>query len=412
MYETPPHSPHATPPASPQTRGASGSVSQRPADAATIVTSTSDAYVLDASGRARGIKQPLRGISEAVLRPWHIIEDDGVVIDQLCRIWKETFIMKADLQVTTEEGNAMSRKNRCVVLTRESYIEIKLTAAPPHDLLPDPYAPSCLAYGSVIQALKEKEAKEMDEVIAGNPNNNSIDQIVANVRLRDKKHKSWLDFHSANAHPREANAIVLLFFSGSASKNIALGFSKMKRWFSGGGGSQSGFGDFLKSKTIRCRSPEEALQWLWVIQRLLRDAWQQKFESSVCPEPEVYKKHAFVIKKGNERCLVVTDKWMYNVEVAYKPTTVKSIKWAIPISTLTSVSLVGDGTPADAIIAFDEEAAMKSVDKSHPFKQKGEMKKDHTWTFVDVKERASFIDTLCRCYWELNRSHLPVLRQA
>lgn len=63
-----------------------------------------------------------------------------------------------------------------------------------------------------------------------------------------------------------------------------------------------------------------------VLHRLLRNTWQRKFESTLLPEPEVYKRHAFVIKGANDRLVLLSDLWFSNVEVTYKPTTVKSVK--------------------------------------------------------------------------------------
>jgi hypothetical protein len=68
------------------------------------------------------------------------------------------------------------------------------------------------------------------------------------------------------------------------------------------------------------------LQWMTVLHRLLRNTWQRKFEATLLPEPEVYKRHAFVIKGANDRLVLLSDLWFSNVEVTYKPTTVKSVK--------------------------------------------------------------------------------------
>jgi len=48
-----------------------------------------------------------------------------------------------------------------------------------------------------------------------------------------------------------------------------------------------------------------------VFHGLLRNAWQRRFEASLLPQPEIYKRHAFVIKDNNDRLIVLSDFWFY-----------------------------------------------------------------------------------------------------
>ena len=58
-------------------------------------------------------------------------------------------------------------------------------------------------------------------------------------------------------------------------------------------------------------SAYSCFRWVTVFHGLLRNAWQRRFEASLLPQPEIYKRHAFVIKDNNDRLIVLSDFWFY-----------------------------------------------------------------------------------------------------
>lgn len=180
-----------------------------------------------------------------------------------------------------------------------------------------------------------------------------------NVRRR----LDLLDFHSIERDPTDPNAFVLWSYKSAA----ALAADKTKGIF----GFGMDFDSFLQQRRFRCLTALECSEWVLVLTRLLMDSWQRVFEgswkkdeasnsasafefygiefvfqyicfsdllltckwqstASVIRLPEIYQFHAFVIKlkKGvaQERTLVVSTEWIYNVEMLHNPTRVKEFK--------------------------------------------------------------------------------------
>ena len=171
-------------------------------------------------------------------------------------------------------------KNRTVVLTESNWIEMKMAEGVDPPQLPNPS--SC--------ALLSKE--------------------LGTKAQKQKKHKPLIEIHSVEIEPIVAGAphpyaFRICFFSGSAASIAKAGFGKLKRVFS----LSSDFDSFLKSKVVRCHSAEECSQWVTVFHCLLRNTWQSKIEKEILPEPEIYKRHAFVIKQHNDRLVLLSDFW-------------------------------------------------------------------------------------------------------
>lgn len=191
----------------------------------------------------------------------------------------------------TGEGGSAQIKNRTLVLTEESFIEMKMCEPVKPPPLPQPTSAA----------------------------------IVMPQRI--KKHKSLLEIHSIEVDEPTLSpdqlpypySFRIHFFSGSASSKAKAGYSKLKRLLA----IESSFEDFLKTKIVRCHSREERDQWVLVLEKVVRNLWQKTLEKSIVPAPEICKRHAFVIKQHNDRLLIISDYWLYNVDVTYKPVEIK-----------------------------------------------------------------------------------------
>lgn len=297
---------------------------------------------------------------------------DGENVDKWMDSMREHYIMKSDLQICTGEAPNLKIKNHTVVLTEESWIELTM------------HTP--------MTASQSAPPADSESLV---------------VPSREKKHMTLLEIHSIEADPNSPSSFRINFFSGSASSKAKARISKVKRLFQVG----SSFDDFLKQKTVRCNTAEECTQWMLVLEKLQRNLWQRKIESALLPAPEYYKRHAFVIKQHNDRLLLLSDMWFYNVEVSYKPIAVKGIKWAIPVSSFTHVRQSNvDPTVALMTISFDADEAKKQFDSHHRSNKSSDLRnKHHEFIFRTRDERQRFVNSLAAVYWQVTRRKLIML---
>jgi hypothetical protein len=67
-------------------------------------------------------------------------------------------------------------------------------------------------------------------------------------------------------------------------------------------------------------------QWTFLVQRLMRDQFQQLFEEKTIPRTEMYQRHAFVVKGKQLRVFLCSNTYIYNVEASFNPTLMHSLK--------------------------------------------------------------------------------------
>lgn len=315
-----------------------------------------------------GVSGPLSGFS------WGLLEcniPDGELVDDWLGSIGEVYIMKGLLQIST----AGKVKNRVVLLTEQSWIEVKTEVKVEPPALVDPSTPASV------------------------------------TRDREKKHTSLLEIHSVELDATDSSSFLIHFFSGSASAIAKKGWSNFKRL----AGAGTNFGDFLKTKRVRAHSAQECAQWMLVLTRLVRNLWQRQLESTLLPAPEVYKRHAFVIKGAHDRLVLLSDHWFFNVDVEYKPIAVKAVKWAIPVSSFVSVTQVNNrASPDQAVmtISFDEAEARRQFDAHHRNNKGSELKsKNHEFVFRTREERQRFVDSIAAVFWQVTRRKLNVLNK-
>ena len=221
-----------------------------------------------------------------------------------------------------------------------------------------------------------------------------------------RQRKELIDIHSVEADPADATA----FFMYSYKSAAALQADKVKGMF----GFGMRFEEFLQQRRFKCASEAAAFEWVLVLNRLVRDAWQRIFESSFIPSPEIYQCHAFVIKlnrKGvaQERTLVVSNEWVYNVEMRHAPTGVKDFKWALPIVALRSVELTYEEDQPCATFSFDDSVAQQLMDEQHVGAKKGAGTKDtHSFVFNDRGGRGKVVRELQRLAYKTSGARLAI----
>lgn len=84
--------------------------------------------------------------------------------------------------------------------------------------------------------------------------------------------------------------------------------------------------DFLTSQDFKTATATARFQWSFLLQRLIRDQFQQRFEEKMIPANEVYKGHSFVVKGKQLRVFLCSNTYIYNIEASFNPTLFQSLK--------------------------------------------------------------------------------------
>lgn len=154
-------------------------------------------------------------------------------------------------------------------------------------------------------------------------------------------------------------------------------------------------------------------QWHMALSRVVRDFWQPVFEKDVLTESEHYRSHSFVMKWNKDRVLLISNAWIYNVEVSYLPAvTLGEMKWAIPISSLKQLEV---GGPLDTAITIHIDAvaagnAAKTLDKHMGGRTKA-LNEQHDWVFFSHLERNQQCRRLQSIFKDITGENLPLKSQ-
>jgi len=169
--------------------------------------------------------------------------------------------------------------------------------------------------------------------------------------------------------------------------------------------------DFLQCRRFRCSSELECFQWVVVFNKLIREVWQRECESLIIKSPEIYQYHAFVIKmnqkgKTQDRTILLSNEWIYNIEVIHNPTSIKDKKWAYPFKSLKAV-FVGteNGANNPSITLYFNEAIFSKIDKAHIGSKKEKMNDKHTFIFFDDAHCIRMVTELKRLFFFLSNEN-------
>jgi len=248
------------------------------------------------------------------------------------------------------------------------------------------------AYGEVFIA-----RGEFDELVRGNRwvlvlTDKHIHKFVpGSVLTQPHTSTALMDVHSVVADPSEPRA----FYVYTYKYKNRLRFNKVR----GAMGLGMNFDSFLQRRQYASFSAQQAEQWVFLISRLIRNGWQRAAEDLFIPRPEIYQGHFFVIKlnrknTAQDRVLLLSTKWLYNLAVSHHPTVVdhKSKKWALPISSLTALTLLGD---THLIVNFNEAVESK-LDEEHMGAKGINVNEQHIFMFRTFAERQLLVVELTR----------------
>ena len=210
-----------------------------------------------------------------------------------------------------------------------------------------------------------------------------------------RKRKALLDFHSVEADLSNPLLLTTRIYKASVKNNMKSSLFK----FMGNLGSRIDSESFLQIRQYVCRSELQRDQLVWLMNRTIRNIWQSTLETHIIPSPEYYQTHQFVIKtnrKGShqERLLVLSNQWLYNMQVSHAPTTIHSVKWAIRIDCIASVCLEAGN---EAKFFFHQDKLALMIAKYRDDDRLGVNAKvvsDYEFTFRDDIVRVQFISAL------------------
>jgi len=211
---------------------------------------------------------------------------------------------------------------------------------------------------------------------------------LTNYRSR----KPFLDFHSVEADLSDPRMFRTRIYKDSITSSIRQSVFK----FIGGVGNKVEIDSLVQHRHYICQSPLQRDQLVWVLNRAIRDEWQAFLEDQIIPEPDYYQLHAFVMKiKGKarqERLIVVSNTTMYNVDISHNPTKISAVKWGIPLTCLTTISMEPE---SQANLYFDIDL-IKRYNKTAGAGAKIVAKEsdNYLFQFLDDNARLRFIEAV------------------
>eukprot|EP00468_Gymnochlora_sp_CCMP2014_P007062 CAMPEP_0167747672 /NCGR_PEP_ID=MMETSP0110_2-20121227/4412_1 /TAXON_ID=629695 /ORGANISM="Gymnochlora sp., Strain CCMP2014" /LENGTH=331 /DNA_ID=CAMNT_0007632601 /DNA_START=293 /DNA_END=1288 /DNA_ORIENTATION=+ len=154
-----------------------------------------------------------------------------------------------------------------------------------------------------------------------------------------------------------------------------------------------------------------------ILNTLIRDAWQKQSEKDMIPKGEVYQFHAIVRKvnrkkKTQDRVLVVSSKFIYNLEEK-GAMEFSEFKWSLPIESLLRVAAGKDDPKLGeypATIHFDlkkfKEIRKKDENKKRNFGSKSNVNDKFQLLFVSKFARDQCLMALRALYISLTKQEL------
>jgi hypothetical protein len=174
------------------------------------------------------------------------------------------------------------------------------------------------------------------------------------------------------------------------------------------------FDNILQQETLIFSCAEERAQVCVLLETLIRDRWQVVLEQAVIPRPEVYQFHSQTIKlnrkmKAQDRVLVLSDRWLYNVEPARAEgrtaVTDKDLRWACPLSAIKVVRLMRCKDDTDIgfglTLYLDEKVAKDAVkaSKEHSGSKGDDLNDTQTFVFRSEADRRACLVEIARCFF-------------
>eukprot|EP01112_Ceratiomyxa_fruticulosa_P018118 TRINITY_DN5750_c0_g1_i1.p1 TRINITY_DN5750_c0_g1~~TRINITY_DN5750_c0_g1_i1.p1 ORF type:complete len:358 (+),score=56.30 TRINITY_DN5750_c0_g1_i1:183-1256(+) len=157
--------------------------------------------------------------------------------------------------------------------------------------------------------------------------------------------------------------------------------------------------NLLKPKSYHAESIEVRDHWLIALRVLLRDMWQQKFESTLILSPDIYQTHVYVDKinrhgKNQVRCVLLSIDRLFNV-MSKGMTEIGKVKWSFPHEAMSKLDMYAN--PPN-LLDIHVDSSNKGV--------RGKVKNVISLAFKDKLERDMIVAELRRLYFNKTKKHL------
>lgn len=141
--------------------------------------------------------------------------------------------------------------------------------------------------------------------------------------------------------------------------------------------------------------------WVTLLNRASREHWQEFFELTMVPAPEVYQGHWLLTKvnksgKMQVRILLLSTERLYNVEVKSGSLAVSKIKWSLPVNTLRAVGTYVHDERAMQLLVKNEKTDAQHVKQEYVFLARNEA------------ERSEVLAEVRRIHYEITDRHLRI----
>ena len=172
------------------------------------------------------------------------------------------------------------------------------------------------------------------------------------------------------------------------------------------------FDSFLQVRRFQCPTEASCLRWVTVLNRLIIHQYQGLLESKMIWSPEIYQHHSCAIKVNKrgiaqERVLVLSNEWIYNVEIAHNPTLFKEFKWCLPIHCLKSITLSTSQDSPSAILSFDQQKVKNiKLDKFHTGAKGSDVHEANEFLFRDSRSRLKTVREIARLFYNASKRSL------
>jgi hypothetical protein len=186
-----------------------------------------------------------------------------------------------------------------------------------------------------------------------------------------RKRMDLLDYYVVE----EDSSNPLMFSTKLYKQNLKTSMKSSFMRIIGSLGSKVDLSNMFQRREYICQSEMQRDQFVFMMNRSIRNVWQAMLETHVIPAPEFYQAHDLVIKtsrKGahQERLLTLSNEWLYNVEISHNPSKVQEVKWCVPLRCIDAVSVSSQTTEASFFFDHDRlrtyQADMKALGIKKP----------------------------------------------
>lgn len=171
----------------------------------------------------------------------------------------------------------------------------------------------------------------------------------------------------------------------------------------------------LVERQYVCEIADAVDDWVIALSAVLGRAWRRLFEEQptvnkrpranlgpILPPNEVYQAHYFLTKKNRrgkmqQRFILLSDTWLYNLRFTFHPTTLKEFLWALPIDCVTGLTIFTQ-SPRVLLLSVDPKRHRAQIDNDHAGSKyllaASKIKSSHKFILRSIETCIKLVDTI------------------